>query len=164
MEQSSRLEESRFSEDPPPNQDHPARGEEHNDDLRGRVGQRVIHQTLQRMTVEPEAIFWTIDGNCICRHLCRKENHSQIHCDFFDVGQENKFYLVTCCWKAVLAILGTLMVSCFAPVSRSSQKTSPDGCTWSGGRLTKNQATSRPDCLWPGIWSGMAKEKLAVGC
>ena len=44
---------------------------------------RVIHQTRSRMTVKPETIFWTIAGNCICRHLCRKENHSRIHCDFF---------------------------------------------------------------------------------
>ena len=35
----------------------------------------------------------------------------------------------------------------------------PDGCMWSGVRLTKRQATSRPDHLWPEIWKG-SNEKL----
>ena len=32
----------------------------------------------------------------------------------------------------------------------------PDGYMWSGERLTKRQATSRPDHLWPELWRGMA--------
>ena len=28
----------------------------------------------------------------------------------------------------------------------------PDGCTWSGERLTRKQLTSRPDHLWPELW------------
>ena len=28
----------------------------------------------------------------------------------------------------------------------------PDGNMWSGERLTKRQATSRPDHLWPELW------------
>ena len=28
---------------------------------------------------------------------------------------------------------------------------------WSGERLTKRQATSRPDHLWPELWRGMAR-------
>ena len=32
----------------------------------------------------------------------------------------------------------------------------PDGYTWSGKRLTKNQTTSRPDYLWPEIWKDMS--------
>ena len=28
----------------------------------------------------------------------------------------------------------------------------PDGYTWSGGRLTRKQTTSRPDTLWPDMW------------
>ena len=82
--------EIRFSGDPSQNQDHPARGEEHNDVLRGRVA---CHPSDTLDDGEAETIFWTIAGNCFCRHLCRKENHSQIHCDFFDVGKDNKYYL-----------------------------------------------------------------------
>ena len=33
----------------------------------------------------------------------------------------------------------------------------PEGHTWSGGRLTKRQAASRPDHLWPELWRGMSK-------
>ena len=45
----------------------------------------------------------------------------------------------------------------------------PDGYKWSGGRLTKNQATSRPDHVWPETWSGMSKSssttrQTAAGC
>ena len=33
----------------------------------------------------------------------------------------------------------------------------PEGYMWSGERLTKRQATSRPDYLWPELWRGMAR-------
>ena len=33
----------------------------------------------------------------------------------------------------------------------------PDGYMWSGWRLTKRQATSRPDQWWPELWKGMAR-------
>ena len=33
----------------------------------------------------------------------------------------------------------------------------PEGKMWSGRRLTKRQATSRPDYLWPEIWKDMSK-------
>ena len=34
----------------------------------------------------------------------------------------------------------------------------PDGYMWSGERLTKRQATSRPDHLWPELWRGIGKK------
>ena len=33
----------------------------------------------------------------------------------------------------------------------------PEGCMWSGRRLTKRQVTSRPDYLWPELWRGLAR-------
>ena len=33
----------------------------------------------------------------------------------------------------------------------------PDGYTWSGGRLTRKQLTSRPDHLWPELSKSMGK-------
>ena len=33
----------------------------------------------------------------------------------------------------------------------------PDGCMWSGRRLTRKQLTSRPDHLWPELWKSMGK-------
>ena len=32
----------------------------------------------------------------------------------------------------------------------------PDGCTWSGGRLTRKQTISKPDKLWPEVWKHMS--------
>ena len=34
----------------------------------------------------------------------------------------------------------------------------PDGYRWSGGRLTKRQATSRPDHLWPELWEKRGRD------
>ena len=34
----------------------------------------------------------------------------------------------------------------------------PDGFLWSWERLTKRQATSRPDHSWPELWRGMSKD------
>ena len=36
-------------------------------------------------------------------------------------------------------------------------ETPPDGFLWSRRRLTKVQATSRPDYLWPKVWSKMSQ-------
>ena len=33
----------------------------------------------------------------------------------------------------------------------------PDGYMWSGGRLTKRQVTSRPDHLWPELWTKLGR-------
>ena len=37
------------------------------------------------------------------------------------------------------------------------EEKAPDGYTWSGGRLTRKQLTSRPDHLWPELWKSMGK-------
>ena len=33
----------------------------------------------------------------------------------------------------------------------------PEGYKWSGERLTKRQATSRPDHLWPELWTKLGR-------
>ena len=33
----------------------------------------------------------------------------------------------------------------------------PDGKMWYGGRLTTRQVTSRPDCLWPELWTKLGR-------
>ena len=32
----------------------------------------------------------------------------------------------------------------------------PEGCTWSGERLTRKQTTSIPDNVWPDMWKQMS--------
>ena len=39
----------------------------------------------------------------------------------------------------------------------------PDGCTWSGKRLTRKQTTSRPNSLWPDIWKHMSDARKLRG-
>ena len=41
--------------------------------------------------------------------------------------------------------------TCFTQFTLLEEKP-PDGCMWSGERLTKRQVTSRPDFLWPDFW------------
>ena len=33
----------------------------------------------------------------------------------------------------------------------------PQGCMWSAGRLTKVQTTTRPDHVWPEVWTNISK-------
>ena len=44
----------------------------------------------------------------------------------------------------------------FHPLHNFLKKT-PKGCTWSGERLAKVPATSRPDYVWPEVLSSMSK-------
>ena len=66
--------------------------------------------------------------------------------------------------KSASMITGTLMAleTCliFGQVSHNLlylDEKAPDGYTWSGGRLTRKQLTSRPDHLWPELWKSMGK-------
>ena len=71
-----------------------------------------------------------------------------------DVMQESR---IDDCWN----IDGSRNLSdpwtCFTQFTLLSEKL-PDGYMWSGERLTKRQATSRPDHLWPEIWKTMGKK------
>ena len=44
----------------------------------------------------------------------------------------------------------------FTQVTLLSEKR-PEGYMWSGVRLTKRQATSRPDHLWPELWTKLER-------
>ena len=44
----------------------------------------------------------------------------------------------------------------FTPFTLLEEK-APDGYTWSGGRLTRKQQTSRPDHIWPELWKSTGK-------
>ena len=65
--------------------------------------------------------------------------------------------------QEICLILGQVFTQ-FTPLSEKP----PDGYMWSGERLTKRQATIRPDHLWPELLRGMARnaklrEKLKRG-
>ena len=61
--------------------------------------------------------------------------------------------------QKILTIIGTSMEihgQVFTRFTILDEKP-PDGYTWSGGRLTRKQTTSRSDSLWPEIWKAMSE-------
>ena len=97
-------------------------------------------------------------------HFTRREkNHSLFHWNTLTSPElRRQFWML--CKKAALMIIGTLMAleTCLilGQVSLSLlywKKNLQKGQTRSGERLTKRQATSRPDQLWPELWRGMSK-------
>ena len=54
--------------------------------------------------------------------------------------------------QEICLILGT----CFTQFTLSDEKP-PDGYMWSGARLTRRQATSRPDHSWPELWTKLGR-------
>ena len=122
----------------------------------------------EKMTVKPND-FWTIAGiffifitlNQDLNSLCSRKNHSQCHLNILDVVRR------TNSTSHVLQeretdedwnVDGDRNLSDpwtgFTQFTRKKKKP-PDGYTWYGERLTKVQATSRPDQLWSEIWSAM---------
>ena len=79
-------------------------------------------------------------------------------------GQDKTYDLGRVARKAEKMIVGDWCESKFIGVMvrwRSSQywmEEPPDGYVWSGRRLTTIQATTRPDHLWPEIWSATSKQ------
>ena len=79
------------------------------------------------------------------------------------------------CWKNILKITGTWMKKDNGQMHGFTRfillnERPPDGHTWSGGRLTRKQTTSRLDNVWPDMWKHMsdaakrkAKQKWTIG-
>ena len=121
--------------------------------------------------------FWSISGNFIYRHHVepRVKLYSPREASFpvplkyidvsrttetnWDVMQESR---IDDYWN----IDGSRDLSAswtgFTQFALLSEKP-PEGHTWSGERLTKQQATSRPDHLWPELWRGMSKNAKLEG-
>ena len=105
--------------------------------------------SLTAITLNPES-------NC----TQREKNHSLFHWNSFMTYPELRRQTWMLCEKAASIIIGISMdqefwtgFTQFTPLSEKP----PEGHMWSGGRLTKRQATSRPDHLWPELWRGMSK-------
>ena len=43
------------------------------------------------------------------------------------------------------------------PRDRILNQRPPQGCSWVDGRLIKTQVVSRPETIWPQVWSSMSK-------
>ena len=117
--------------------------------------------------------FWSTSGNYIYRHHVEprvklyvpKEESFPIRLRYIDETRATSTTPQMYCRNAVSMIVGTLMVdrelseawTGFTKFTILNKKKPLDRYTWCGERLTKLQATSRPDFLWPEMWSKMSK-------
>ena len=149
----------------------PIRGESNIDFLGEAEGS--LPQPHDSLPVASEAIndFWSMSGNFIYRHHIEprvklyspREESFPIPLKYIgvsrtthtnlDVKQEKR---IDDCWN----IDGSRDLSDYwtgFTQSTPLEENRPDGYMWSGERLTKRQATSRPDHLWPELWKKMGK-------
>ena len=148
----------------------PSRGEGHIDFL-GESGS--FPQPHDSLPVAGEAMhdFWSMSGSFIYRHHVEprvelyspREESFPIPLKYIDVTRTTHTNLDVKLEKRIddyWNIDGSRDLS--DPWTGSTQFTlldekAPDGYTWSGGRLTRKQLTSRPDHLWPELWKSMGK-------
>ena len=110
--------------------------------------------------------FWSMSGNFIYRHhveprvkLCSpREESFPIPLRYIDVSRTTQTNLdgmqesgIDDYWNIDGSRDLSVSWTGFTHFTLLEEKP-PDGNIWSGGRLTKRQATSRPDHLWPELW------------
>ena len=140
-------------------QDHPARGEEHNDDVqRESEGSQLLDTFSDDSAVRKDC--WSIEENYNYRH------HVEPRVKLYVPKEEEKFpiplrkfYMTK---RTILDVFLDSDRNLFEPWTGFARFTilnekPPEGYTWTGRRLTKIQATTRPDYLWPDSWTGMSK-------
>ena len=104
-----------------------------------------------------------ITSNLEFSSTCRKKKHSQCHCNTFDVTRTAQTNVDTLqenrkddYWNVAVARSLSDSWTGFTKCTLLNEKP-PEGNMWFRERLTKWQATSRPDHLWPELWRGMSK-------
>ena len=149
----------------------PSRGEGHIDFLG--ESERSFPQNHDSLPVAGEAIndFWSMSGSFIYRHHVEprvelyspREESFPIPLKYIDVTRTTHTNLDVKLEKRIddyWNIDGSRDLSDpwtgFTQFTLLDEK-APDGYTWSGGRLTRKQLTSRPDHLWPELWKSMGK-------
>ena len=140
------LGESQGSPPPPPQDSLPDAGEARND-------------------------FWSIPGNFIHRHHVEprvklhspREESFPIPLKYIDVSRTTRTNLdvmqesrIDDYWNIDESRDLSDSWTGFTQFTLLEEKL-PDGCMWSAVRLTKRQATSRPDHLWPELWTKLGR-------
>ena len=155
----------------------PIQGEGHVDFLGESEGS--LPQSYDSLPVAGEAIndFWSMSGSFIYRHHVEprvklyspREESFPIPLKYIDVTRTTHTNLDVKQEKRIddyWNIDGSRDLSDpwtgFTQCTLLDEK-APDGYTWSGGRLTRKQLTSRPDHLWPEIWKNNGKARQAEG-
>ena len=151
--------------------EHPIRGEGHVDILGESEGSLPPPQDSIRDAGEAINDFWSMSGNFTYRHHVEprvklylpREESFPFPLKYIDVSRTTRTNLdvmqerrIDDYWK----IDGSRDLSDswtgFTEFTQLEEKP-PNGYLWSGRRLTKRQATSRPDHLWPELWTKWKK-------
>ena len=151
--------------------DRPIQGESHIDFLGESEGSLPPPQDSYPDAGEAINDFWSMSGNFIYRHHVEprvklyspKEESFPIPLKYIDVSRTTHTNLdvmqesrIDDYWN----IDGSRDLSDswtgFTQFTLLDEKP-PDGYMWSGRRLTKWQATSRPDHLWPELWTKLGR-------
>ena len=151
--------------------DHPIRGEGRRDFLGESEGSLPPPQDSYPDASEARNDFWSMSGNFIYRH------HVEPRVKLYSPRQESfpfslKYIDVSRTAHTNLDVMQESRIddywnidgsrdlsdswTGFAQFTLLSEKP-PEGYIWSRGRLTKRQATSKPDHLWPELWRRMAR-------
>ena len=150
--------------------EHPIRGE----GQRGLLGEWSLPTPQDSFLDAGEAIndFWSMSGtsktaitwNQESNITRREKNHSLFHCNtltspqlrirtwmlYKKAGRIDDYWNIDGSRDLSDSWTGFTQFTLFS-------ETPPEGFLWSGERLTKRQATSRPDHLWPELGRGMAR-------
>ena len=115
--------------------------------------------------------FWSMSGNFIYRHHVEprvklyspREESFPIPLKYIDVSRTTQTNLdvmqegrIDDYWNIDLSRDLSDSWRGFTQFTSLEEKP-PDGYMWSGERLTKRQATSRPDHLWPELWTRLGR-------
>ena len=152
--------------------DHPIRGEGQRDFLGESEGSPLsTPQDSYPDAGEARHDFWSMSGNFIYRHHVEprvklyspREESFPIPLKYIDVSRTTHTNLdvmqesrIDDDWNIDGSRDLSYSWTSFTQFALLSEKL-PQGYMWSGRRLTKRQATSRPDHLWPKLWRGLAR-------
>ena len=149
----------------------PIRGEGHVDFLAESEGSLLPPQDSHPDAGEAINDFWSMSGNLIYRH------HVEPRVKLYSPREESlpiplKYIDVSRTSQTNLDVMQESRIDDYWYVDGSRDlcdswtgftqftllcEKPPEGQMWSGERLTKRQATSRPDHLWPELWRGLAR-------
>ena len=149
----------------------PIRGESHVDFLGESEGSLPPPQDSLPVAGEAMNDFWSMSGNFIYRH------HVEPRVKLYSPRQESfpiplKYIDISRTTHTNLDVKQERRIDDYWNIDGSTdlsdywtgftqftllEEKPPDGYIWSGRRLTRKQLTSRPNCLWPELWTKMGK-------
>ena len=171
MDESNFLDRDQELRTPTLIREHPIRGESHRDFLGESEESLPPPQDSLPDADEARNDFWSISGNFIYRHhveprvklYSKRVESFPVPPKYIDVSRTTHTNLDVMQERRIddyWIIDGSRDLSDpwtgFTQFTLLEEKP-PDGFLWSGERLTKRQVTSRPDHLWPELWTKLGR-------